>query len=110
MCRHDILNLRALRGFERRQSINKDLPLGSVKDHLGSIGGVEDSRMEVVLDGISRSSFGATSFCFPAMNVWVEVINPSYRGGRMTCGGGVRTSICGVVIGEMTTRIDISST
>ena len=73
MCRHDILNLRALRGFERRKSINKDLPLGSVKDHLGSIGGIEGSRIEVVLNGISPSSFGATSWCFPAMDVWIEV-------------------------------------
>ena len=66
--------------FERWQSANKCLPQGSVKDHLGSIGGVDDSRIEVVLDGISPSSFGATSWSFPAMNVWVEVIDPS-------CGG-----------------------
>ena len=37
--------------------------------------------MEVVLDGISPSSFLATSWSFPAMNVWVEVIYPSYREG-----------------------------
>ena len=46
----DFLDLRALLGFERWQSANKGLPLGSVKDHLGSIGGVEASRMEVMLD------------------------------------------------------------
>ena len=37
-----LLDLRALLGFERCQSSNKGLPLGSVKDHLGSIGGVAD--------------------------------------------------------------------
>ena len=46
----DLLDLRALLGFERRQSASKGLPLGSVKDHLGSIGGVEASRIEIVLD------------------------------------------------------------
>ena len=46
----DLLDLRALLGFERRRSANKGLPLGSVKDHLGSIGGVEASRIEIVLD------------------------------------------------------------
>ena len=46
----DLLDLRALLGFERRQSANKGLPLGSVKVHLGSIGGVEASRIEIVLD------------------------------------------------------------
>ena len=58
MCRHDILDLRALQGFEHWQSIisNKGLPLGSVKDHPGSIGGVDASRIEVVLDGISPST------------------------------------------------------
>ena len=46
-----LLDLRALLGFERRQSANKGLPLGSVKDHLGGIGGVEASRIiEIVLD------------------------------------------------------------
>ena len=54
--------------------VNKDLPLGLVKDHLGSIGGVEASRIEVVLDRISQSSFRATSWSFPAMiDVWFEV-------------------------------------
>ena len=48
----------------------------SVEDHLSIIGGVEASRMEVMLDGISPSSFGATSWSFPAMNVWVEVTDP----------------------------------
>ena len=75
------LALRALLGFERWQSANKGLPLGSVKDHLGSIGCVEASRIEVVLDGISPSRFGATSWSFPAMNYWVEVVDPSYRKG-----------------------------
>ena len=46
----DLLDLRALLGFERWQSANKGLSLGSVKDHLGSIGGVEASRVEIVLD------------------------------------------------------------
>ena len=45
-----LLDLRALLGFERWQSAKKGLPLGSVKDHLGSIGGVEASIIEVVLD------------------------------------------------------------
>ena len=44
----DLLDLLAL--LERRQSANKGLPLGLVKDHLGSIGGVEASRIEIVLD------------------------------------------------------------
>ena len=46
----DLLGLRAMLGFERWQSANKDLPLVSVKDHLGSIDGVEASIMEVVFD------------------------------------------------------------
>ena len=46
----DLLDLRALLGFERRQSANKGLPLGSVKYHLGSIGGIEASKIEIVLD------------------------------------------------------------
>ena len=37
--------------------------------------------MEVVFDGISPSSFGAASWSFPAMDVRVEVIDPSYRVG-----------------------------
>ena len=37
--------------------------------------------MEVVLDGISPSSFGAASRSLPAMDVWVEVIDPSHREG-----------------------------
>ena len=36
--------------------------------------------MEVVSVGISVSSFGATSWSFPAMTVWFEVINPSKTG------------------------------
>ena len=43
MVQFDLLDLRALLGFERWLSANKGLPLGSVKDHLGSIGGVEAS-------------------------------------------------------------------
>ena len=39
------------------------------------------SNKKVVLDGISLSRFGATSWSFPAMNVWFEVINSSYREG-----------------------------
>ena len=53
-------------------------PLGSVKDHLDSIYGVEASGIEIMLDGISPSSYGATSWSFPVMNVWFEVINYSY--------------------------------
>ena len=59
----DLTYLRLL-GFERWQSANKGLPLGSVKDHLGSIGVVEASRMEVVLDGISPPSFGGGLWVF----------------------------------------------
>ena len=33
-------------------------PLGSVKDHLGSIIGVQASSIEVMFDGIGPSSFG----------------------------------------------------
>ena len=33
------------------------------------------------MDTISPSSFGATSWYFPAMHVWFEVINPSYGEG-----------------------------
>ena len=46
----DLLDLRAMLGFERWQSANKGLPLGSVIDQLGGIDGVEASRMEVVFD------------------------------------------------------------
>ena len=44
---------------------------------MDSICGVEASRImiEVMLDGISPSGFGATSESFTAMNVWVEVMN-----------------------------------
>ena len=44
------LTLRALLGFERWQSANKRLQLGSVKDHLGSIDDVDASSVEVVRD------------------------------------------------------------
>ena len=37
---------------------------GSVKDRLGSIGVVEASRMEVVLNGVSPSSFGGGLWVF----------------------------------------------
>ena len=43
-----LLDLRALLGFERRQSTNKGLPLGSAKDHIGSIGGIEASIIDIV--------------------------------------------------------------
>ena len=46
----DLLDLRAMLGFERWQSANKGLPLGFVIDQLGGIDGVEASRMEVVFD------------------------------------------------------------
>ena len=42
------LDLRVMLGFERWQSANKGLPLGSVIDRPGSIDVVEASRMEVV--------------------------------------------------------------
>ena len=46
-----ILDLRAMLGFERWQSKNKGLPLGSVIiDHLCGIDGVEASRMEIMFD------------------------------------------------------------
>ena len=80
-----------LLGFERWQSANKGLQLGSVKDHLGSTGGVEASRMEFVLDGISHGSF-------PAINVSVDH-RPFVPGGRMTCGGDAGTSVGDVVGG-----------
>ena len=67
--------------FERWQSAYKGLPLGSVRYHLGSIGGVEASRRQVVLDGISPSRFGANSWSFPTMNDWVDVVDLSYREG-----------------------------
>ena len=44
--------------------------------------------MEVVFDGISPSSFEATSWSFAAMNVWDEV-RPFKPGGRMAYGGHV---------------------
>ena len=50
VCLLDLLDLRAMLGFERWQSANKGLPLGSVIDQLGGIDGVEASRMEVVFD------------------------------------------------------------
>ena len=50
VCLLDLLDLRAMLGFERCQSANKGLPLGSVIDQLGGIDGVEASRMEVVFD------------------------------------------------------------
>ena len=39
---------RAMLGYERWQSANKGLPLGSVIDHLGGIDGVEANIMGVV--------------------------------------------------------------
>ena len=46
----DLLDLRAMLGFERWQSANKGFPLGSVIDHLGGIDGVEPSRMQIMFD------------------------------------------------------------
>ena len=60
----------------RWQSANKGLPLGSVKDHLGSIGVVEASRMESA-HLVLRAAFGS----FPAMDIWVKVIDVSYMEG-----------------------------
>ena len=53
----------------------------SVKDHLGSIDGVQASRMEVVFDWISQSGFGAAYWSFPTMDVWIEVKESSYMEG-----------------------------
>ena len=56
-----------------------------------------ESRSCLNPDGISPSSFGATSWSFPAMNVWFDVINPSCREGETkACGGDVRTSVGGI--------------
>ena len=60
-----LLDLRALLWFEHWQSAHEGLPRGSV----GSIGGVEASRIEIVLDGIRPFSCGAAYWSFPAMNV-----------------------------------------
>ena len=68
-------------GFGRWQSANKGLPLWSVIDHLGSIDGVEASRMKVVFDRISPFGFGAASWSLPTMDVRVEVKDSSHREG-----------------------------
>ena len=68
-------------GFERWQSANKGLPLGSVIYNLGSIDGVEASIMKVVFVRISPSGFGAASWALPTMDVSVEVKDSSYREG-----------------------------
>ena len=40
--------------------------------------------MEVVLDGISPPGFGGAAFAsFPAMDIWVKVIDFSYKGGEL---------------------------
>ena len=54
---------------------------GSVKYHLGNIGGSEANRMEVVLDDISPSSYRVAPWSFPVMNFWIEVTDLSYREG-----------------------------
>ena len=74
--------VRAMLGFERWQSANKRLPLGvCLIPNLGSIDGVEASRMKVVFDRISPSGFGAASWSLPTMDVRVEVKDTSYREG-----------------------------
>ena len=50
--------------------------------------------MEVRLDGISPSSSGRS------VDLFQQVVNPWYRG-RMACGGDVRTTVDGVVVGAM---------
>ena len=76
--------------------------MGSVKDHLGSIGCIEASIIEVKLDGIRPSSFRATSWSFSAMNVWFEDISPLYmEKGSHAEEIGVQTGVGGVVVGEM---------
>ena len=64
----------------RALAVRKQRPsTGSVKDHLGSIGVVEASRMEVVLDGISPPRFGGGLWVFSSHGEWVKVIDFSYR-------------------------------
>ena len=75
----NLLDLRSLLGFVHWQCINNVHPLGSVKYHLGSIGGIDATGMEVKLDGITRSSSVATYWSSPAIHVWFEVTHPSYR-------------------------------
>ena len=96
----DLRDLEPCSGSSVGSPLTKTFHLGSVKDHLGIIGGVEVSSIEVVLDGISPSRFVATScWSFPALNHLVEVV--VVQGGRMAYGGDVRTSVGGVVVGEM---------
>ena len=78
----DLLDLRALIGFERWQSANKGLPLWSVKDHLGSIGVVEASRMEVVLDGTSPPRFGGGLWVFSSHGYFGHGHRHFVQGGR----------------------------
>ena len=53
------------------------------QNHMSSNSGVEANTMEVVLDRISPSSFAATSWSFPGTDVWIDLMNASYRdGGR----------------------------
>ena len=77
----DLLDIIAILGLERWQSIKNCLHLGSVKYRLGIIGGVKAIIIEVMLGGISPSSFEVTSMSLAARNVWVEVIDSSYRKG-----------------------------
>ena len=57
------------------------------------------AEINVLLDGISPSRFGATSWSFPATNYWVEVVDPSYRDGGWHAMELVQSSEGGVVIG-----------
>ena len=61
----------------------------------------EASIMEVMLDRISPSSFGATSWSFPTTKVWIKFVNSSYRKEGGHAKGDVRTSVSGIVAGEM---------
>ena len=73
-----------LLGFKRCRSMYIIIAQVAVRNHLGSNSGIEASRMEVIHDRINPSGFGTYSWSFPAMDFWVEVIHPSYRGeGRL---------------------------
>ena len=37
--------------------------------------GIGACRRKIVLDRINQSSFGATYWYFPTMDVWIEIVN-----------------------------------
>ena len=71
----DLLDLRALFGFERRHFIYTIISRGVVKNHLGCNNSnwswCQENRRHN--DRISPSIFGATSWSFSAMDVLIEV-------------------------------------